>query len=163
LPLAHSLTPGGPDIELLVFAGVLLVAAGYLFIRGAIKPQMSLLMVLGAIALGAGAFALTSSPAGSPGAEISIAAPPNGEVVEAGKQVDLNIDLQGGTLAASPSSDDGGHFHIFVDDSLVSMPGSSTPSVRLKRGTHMVGVEYVDGNHASYKPQILAQIELIAR
>lgn len=163
MPLAHSLTPGGPDIELLVFAGVLLVAAGYLFIRGAIKPQMSLLMVLGAIALGTGAFTLTSSPAGSSTAEISIAAPLGGEIVEANKQIDLSIDLQGAKLAASSSSDDGGHFHIFVDDSLVSMPGSSRPSVRLKRGAHEVGVEYVDGNHASFKPQILAQIELIAR
>lgn len=164
MPLAHSITPGGPDLELTIFAGALLILSVVFFLTKSAKPAVSVVLLLGALGLGAGAFALADSPS-STLASVAIASPGSGKVVAAGKPVRLRVAVEGGKVAAQTSSrnQDAGHLHVFVDDRLVAMPSSVTPKVRLEPGRHSVTVEYVDYRHASFSPKVVAQIDLRAR
>ena len=163
--LAHSLTPGGPDIEFLVLAFAMLSLAIVFFFQKSVKRQVPFILLIVAIALVAGAFTInTTTPVSGAGIKVAIASPPDGAKVEAGKPIKLQVDVTGGKIVSGPSSDPtAGHFHVFVDRQLVDMPTTTTPEVRLSEGSHTVTVEFTDAQHASFSPRILDEIALVAR
>lgn len=125
---AHTLGAGGPDLELFILAGSLLILAVVFFLQKSVKPVVSFVVLVAAIALGAGAFALGRSPqsAGSSDAIVTIVSPSDGDTVPSGKTVTLAVEVEGAKLAtrADPS---GGHLHVYVDGRLESMPVSADP------------------------------------
>jgi hypothetical protein len=163
--LAHSFTPGGPDIEFLVLAFAMLSLAIVFFFQKSVKRQVPVVLIIVAIALVAGAFTINTTPTVSgAGIKVAIASPPDGTKVEAGKPVKLQIDLTGGKIVTGASSDPkAGHFHVYVDRQLVDMPTSATPDVTLSEGSHTVTVEFTNAQHASFSPRILDEIVLVAR
>jgi hypothetical protein len=48
--------------------------------------------------------------------------------------------------------------HVYVDNELVSMPSSSSPTVTLRPGRHTIAVEFVDSRHVSYSPRVTDEI-----
>ena len=58
---AHALYPGGPEAELLIFAGALLVLSIVFFVGKAAKPSVSVGLLLGAIVVGTASFALSGN------------------------------------------------------------------------------------------------------
>lgn len=56
--IGHGSEGGGPDIELLVLAGGMLVLGVILFFQKTAKPIVPLILAVAAFALAAGAFAL---------------------------------------------------------------------------------------------------------
>ncbi len=53
---AHGLTPGGPDIEMLLLSVALLLLAIVFFVQKSVKPQVPVFLLLASVALGVGAF-----------------------------------------------------------------------------------------------------------
>jgi hypothetical protein len=92
---------------------------------------------------------------------VSFASPQDGATVPANEPFEVEIDLEGGELAAS-ASDAGGHLHIFADGSVLSMPSTTTAEVTLEPGEHELKVEYVDIQHASYDPPVQETITVTA-
>jgi hypothetical protein len=162
--LAHTLTPGGPDLEMILVAAGMLVLGVVFFFQRSVKPIVSLGLVAGSLAVGTGAFALGAASSSGSGAEISIVAPGDGALVPARRPVSIRVELSGGSLASSNrAGDEGGHLHVFVDGRLRSMPLGVRPEVRLPPGDHSVRVEYVANDHTSFDPPILAEVRLKAR
>jgi hypothetical protein len=165
--LAHSFTPGGPDVEFLILAFALFALAIVFFFQKTAKRQVPFILLVLAVALTAGAFAVGGSAPKSvsgAGISVSITSPEDGAKVDAGKPVALAIDLQGGRLVTGSSSDPkSGHFHVYVDGTLVDMPATATPDVNLTPGKHVVTVEFTDAAHASFSPRILDEVKLTAR
>lgn len=164
---AHTAGAGGPEIELLILAGAMLVLGVVLFFQKSVKPIVSLVLVLGAFAVGGGAFAFTSDDSTQTAtieATISIVDPVEGATVPANEPVPVEIDLQGGTLTAESRSDDAteGHLHVYVDGELISMPVSDAPEVELEPGSHEITVEFTQADHRSYEPRILDTVEVTA-
>jgi hypothetical protein len=52
--------------------------------------------------------------------------------------------------------------HVYVNDKLQSMQVTDVLEVELEPGTHKVGVEAAQPNHASFDPMILDEIKLKA-
>jgi uncharacterized cupredoxin-like copper-binding protein len=166
--LAHTFTPGGPDIEFLVLAFALLSLAIVLFFQKTAKRQVPFILLVASLAMGAGAFAVGGSApdAGSgAGITVNITNPSDGAQVPAGKPISLEVDLNGGTIVAETSSTDpsAGHYHVFVDRELVDMPTSDTPTVRLEPGEHEVAVEFTDTSHAQFSPRIIDTVTVVAK
>ncbi len=65
--LAHTITPGGPETEYLVVAGAMLVLGVVFFIQKNVKPIVPVILIVGAVAVGAGAFAFRSDGAAGTG------------------------------------------------------------------------------------------------
>jgi hypothetical protein len=166
--LAHTLGPSGPDLELLLVALAVFVVAVILLLRSA-KPIITVGVLVGALALGAGSFALGGSPRGSSpsgaGLGVTIGSPEEGDVVTAGSPIRLRVELDGGRLTTETSSSDpnSGHLHVFVDRKLVSMPSTDSPTVKLKPGEHVIAVEFVDARHLSYSPQVIDEVRVRAK
>lgn len=166
--IAHTLGTGGPDLELLMLAGAMLVLGAILFFQKSAKPIVSLTLVLLSLALGTGAFALGgddgSTSAAPSGVQISIESPTNGESIPADEPVELMIDLEGATVFYGSSSDDPtqGHLHIFIDGKIASMPGILTPKISVPEGTHTLTVEFVAADHSQFSPRITAGVEVRA-
>jgi hypothetical protein len=169
--VAHTFGEGGPDVELIVFGAALLVLGIVFFVQKSAKPVVSLVLVLASFALVAGAFTLDTgdaTEASGPGvtseAEVVIVEPSDGEVVEAGAPLQLEVEVEGGTLVEGVTSDDPteGHLHIFVDGALVDMPSSASSMIELEPGTHELTVEFTQADHRSFEPRVLATIELVA-
>ena len=59
--LAHTLGAGGPDLEMIVLAGALAILGIVFFFQSAVKPVISVVLLIAAVGLGAGAFALGAS------------------------------------------------------------------------------------------------------
>jgi hypothetical protein len=145
---------------LLIAGGLAFVGA---FVFRSVKPDKIgppwALFIAGAILI-ALAFIVPSLEGGTD-AEVGFAFPQDGATVPANEPFDVEIDLTGGELASSPS-DSGGHLHIFVDGSVISMPSTTTAEVTLEPGEHELRVEYVDIQHASYDPPIQETITVTA-
>jgi hypothetical protein len=165
LLLAHSITPGGPEIEVLVLAGALAYLGVYLFVKRATKPYVSVVLMVLALALGVGSFAVGRSAAISTSAAVLIRAPRDGQVVEARTPVELRAEVRGGRLVASTQAQDDnvGHLHVYVDEELVAMPTSDTYELELPPGRHTVTVEFTRADHASYTPRVTDEVSLTAR
>jgi hypothetical protein len=165
LYLAHSFTPGGPEIEVLLLAGALLYLGVYLFVRKAAKPIVSVALVVAALAFGIGAFSIGGSSAASTNVRIEITSPDSGATVEANTPVEVRTRVRGGRLVSSTDAQgtDVGHLHVYVDDNLVAMPTAETYPVELRPGRHTVTVEFTRADHGSFSPQVTDEIELTAR
>lgn len=162
--LAHTITPGGPETEYLILAGALLILGVVFFAMKNVKPIVPVILIVGAVAVGAGAFAFRSDGAAGTGVELSLISPHSGETVDAGEPVQLQVELQGGAMAGQESDGEvPGHLHVFVDGETVDMPTSLTPVVKLPPGKHELAVEFVDSSHVSFSPPIRAQVQLKAR
>jgi hypothetical protein len=148
------------QIALLIAAGVAFVGA---FVFRSIKPDKIgppwALFITGAILVVLGL--LVPRLEGGTDAEVAFASPLDGATVPANEPLEIEIDLEGGELATSTSSS-GGHLHIFVDGSVISMPSTTTAEVTLEPGEHELKVEYVDIQHASYDPPAQETISVTA-
>ena len=148
------------QIALLIAAGVAFLGA---FALRSIKPDKTgaAWAFFGAGALLAGASFILPNLGGGTDATVGFASPQDGDTVPAGEPLTIDIDLEGGELATS-ASDAGGHLHIYVDGSVVSMPSTTTVEVDLEPGEHELRVEYVDFGHASYDPPVQETITVTA-
>ena len=148
------------QIALLIAAGVAFVGA---FVFRSIKPDKIgppwALFIAGAILVVLGL--LVPRLGGGTDAEVGFASLRDGATVPANEPFDIEIDLEGGELATSNSSS-GGHLHIYVDGSVVSMPSTTTAEVTLEPGEHELRVEYVDFQHASFDPPVQETISVTA-
>jgi len=172
LQLAHSLTPGGPDIEVLLIAVALLGLGIALFMQKSTKPYVPVVLLVLAMAVGAGAFAIgansTAVPGGTipapSGLSVTIESPADGAAVPANEPFDVEAKVMGGQVSAATQSTDPrvGHLHVFVDNQLISMPTSTTQQLKLDPGQHTIVVEFTAADHRSYKPRITDSIKVTA-
>lgn len=171
LILAHSFGEGGPEIEFLILAAGMVVLAITFFLQKTTKPQVPLFLLIGAVAVIAGAFAFEGdAPTGSAGsteATVAISAPAEGEVVPAGEPLRLAVELSGGTLIEASSSSDpnAGHLHVYLDGGLVSMPSVTDPAIpaeQMTPGEHEIKVEFTQADHRSFEPRVLASVTVTA-
>ena len=161
---AHSVTPGGPDIEFMVLAVAMFVFAIVLFFQKTAKRSVPVILIIMSMGMFAGAFALSGSPVSSAGIKVAIRSPRQGEVVPANEPFRLDIALSGARLVRNTTSDPkAGHFHVFVDEELVDMPSSKTPDVTLDAGEHTIAVEFTRADHTSFSPRIIEKVEVTAR
>lgn len=160
--LAHGVGSSGPHVEFLVVAGALLVLGVLFYIQKAVKPVVSVILILVAVALGSGAFILGGGESAAQGRSIAITDPKPGDTVEVGAPVELEVFVRGGSLVSGPSDETGGHLHVYVDGELVDMPTTNV-FVELKRGRHTLMVEYVDFEHRPFTPRVKDEIEVEAR
>jgi hypothetical protein len=110
----------------------------------------------GASPTGASAADRPSSPA-----ELSIASPTVGEVVE-GSTVDLRVQLRGATIVPGTTTDivpDEGHLHVLLDDTLISMTEGLEQAIPdVPPGEHRITVEFVATDHAPFDPRVIAVV-----
>jgi len=170
---AHTLGAGGPDLELIMIAGAMAVLGIVFFFQEAVKPAVSIGLIV--VAMGAGAFAFAmggdeepetqeAREAASEGgvspedATVTILSPANGDTVPANAPVEITYEVDPGGLEPDLLGD----MHIYVDGDLESMQTTEVLEVELRPGTYTVGVEAAQPNHASFDPMILDEIELTA-
>lgn len=163
MQFAHTLGEGGPEIEFLIVAAAMLVLGIVFFVQKSVKPVVSVVLVVGAFAMGVGAFAAGGNSSdsaagggcGSLGSNgdtsVTVVTPSDGDVVPAGEPVALDIALEGATGDA-----EGGHFDVSVDDQLETMSAQSDPEVTFAAGEHELRVEYVTSQHQSFDPPVFA-------
>jgi hypothetical protein len=154
---AHTLGTGGPDLELILIAGAMAVLGIVFFFQKAVKPVVSIVLIV--IAIVAGTVAFTMGGDASPeGASVMILSPADGESVPANEPVEITYEIDPGGL----TSEQLGDVHVYVDGELHSMQMTDVLEIELEPGTHTVGVEAAQPNHASFDPMILDEIELTA-
>jgi hypothetical protein len=104
---------------------------------------------------------MTAGPRPSTDATLAIVSPKNGETIR-GSDVPLKLKLEGGTIAASASTElvpDEGHLHVVLDDQLISMTSdleSVIPDVA--PGMHLLKIEFVANDHAPFDPRVIAAV-----
>ena len=170
---AHTLGVGGPDLELIMIAAAMAVLGIVFFFQKAVKPAVSIGLIVVAIGAGAFAFAMggdeepetqeareASAEGGvSPdGASVTILSPAEGDTVPANEPVEITYEVDPGGLEPDLLGD----MHIYVDGELELMQSTEVLEVELRPGTYTVGVEAAQPNHASFDPMILDEIELTA-
>ena len=159
--VAHAAGSSGPHPEFLVVAGALLVLGVLFYIRKAVKPIVSVVLVVLAIALGSGAFIIEADSASA--RSIVITEPKPGDTVRAGEPIRVQVAVDGGSLAGESDDPNAGHLHIEVDGELIAMPSTREPKISFAPGRHTLTAEYVDGRHQSFEPEVRDEIELKAR
>lgn len=158
MPLAHTLGEGGPEIELLLVAVAMLVLGVIFFLQKSAKPVVSVVLVVGAFAMGTGAFVMggesnggdceaTSSSSGD--LAVRITEPADGSTVEANEDITLDIELEGATGEAAD-----GHFDVTIDGEPKAMTGESDPQISMPPGEHELQVEYVNSRHEQFDPPV---------
>jgi hypothetical protein len=167
--LAHTFGTGGPDVELLLVAVALLAMSVVFFFSKTTKPMVPVVLMLGAIALGAGAFAVGGSQGrtgtvSAPDVTVEIVSPADGDDVPASRPIELEVSIEGGELTSDPQATDPtrGHLHVFVDGELIAMPATSTPEVELEPGDHDIAVEFTGADHRSFSPKIIDEVTVAA-
>jgi hypothetical protein len=174
--LAHTLGAGGPDIEMLLLAAALLFLGVTFFVQKTTKPAVPVVLLVAALGVGAGAFAVGASStddhsgndgvvAAPNGVVVSITAPADGDTVSAGESVEVTVELTGADLTDATTSEDPteGHLHIFVDGTIISMPSTTTNEVELEPGDHTIAVEFTTADHRSFDPRIQDEINVTAQ
>jgi hypothetical protein len=176
LPIGHTLGAGGPEIEFLILSGACLVLGLFFFFQKNVKPQASVVLLVVAIALGVGAFAVDSGSS-DPSSEgesigpspvvVTIAEPKDGATVPAGEELLLQVELEGGELVDESTGTDPtkGHLHIYVDGALTTMPSVVNPPVSgdlLGEGEHEITVEFTRADHRSFEPRVTTEITVVA-
>lgn len=79
MQLAHVAYPGGPELELLIFAGALLVLSIVFFFGKVAKPSVSVGLLIGAVVVGTTSF-LLGGDASAATASASIDSPSSGSL-----------------------------------------------------------------------------------
>jgi hypothetical protein len=168
--MAHTFGTGGPDVELLLLAVALLAMGVVFFFSKTTKPMVPVVLMLGAMALGAGAFAVggsqgTSGTVPAPDVGVEIESPADGDEVPAGRPFELEVSIEGGELTGDPQATDPtkGHLHVFVDGELIAMPATPTPEVELEAGEHDIAVEFTGADHRSFSPKIIDEVAVVAK
>ena len=171
--LAHTLGAGGPDLELTLIAGAMIVLGIVFFFQKAVKPAVSVGLIVVGLAAGGFAFANDGGDqpetrgtraaeaeggASSDGASNTILSPKDGATVPANEPVEITYEVEPGDLPP----DQLGDMHVYVNDKLQSMQVTDVLEIELKPGTHTVGVEAAQPNHTSFDPMIIDEIELTA-
>jgi len=161
--LGHTLT-SGPQIELLLLAGAALAAGVLAYLYGWGGSNLPGILLIVSFVVAGGAFVLPGANDATPSsdARVAITSPEDGASVPAGESIAVEVALENGDLAQS-ATDDGGHLHVYVDTKLESMPYSDTATVKLKKGSHAIMIEYVNNQHLSFDPRVLDQVEVVAR
>jgi hypothetical protein len=152
MPLAHVGSGSGPAAELLLLAFALLFLGIVFFFQRSVKPAVSVALVLGALALAGGAFAL-GGPARPADAAVSIVSPADGTTVPADERLLLEVAVHGV---------EDYHLHVYVDGRLDSMPQAGAATVELEPGRHTITVELADQDHAPFDPPLKDSVEVIA-
>lgn len=153
---AHTLGTGGPDLELMLIAGAMAVLGIVFFFQEAVKPAVSIGLIV--VAIGAGAVAFALGGASPEDASVTILSPADGDTVPANEPIEITYELDPGGLQPDLLGD----MHIYVDGKLQSMQTADVLELELEPGTYTVGVEVAQPNHASFDPMILHEIELTA-
>ena len=165
--LGHALGgAGGPELEFLILSGACLFLGVFFFFQKNVKPQASVVLLVVAIGLAVGAFAVDTGGGSSP-ATISIVEPQDGDTVPAREELILSVEIEDGELTTDTEATDPslGHLHIYVDGQLVSMPSTEQPPIpadRLPPGEHEITVEFTQANHEQFEPRILDEITVTA-
>ncbi|HET7482688.1 MAG TPA: hypothetical protein VFK89_07500 [Actinomycetota bacterium] len=107
--------------------------------------------------------AACSGGGGSDSIKVSITDPKDGATVAAGESVPVQADIEGADLATSMTDTSAGHIHIYVDGKIASMPIGDSATVKLKPGDHEIEVEYVDADHKSLDPPVIATVHVTAK
>jgi hypothetical protein len=162
--LAHAVGPGaGVEIELLVLAAAVTVVGISRLSTTESRAWVAWTIIGVGVALGALSVALPRIGGPSrPDATVAILAPRDGATVPAGEPVELRIEVDGGSIARSPTDTEKGHLHLYLDGELQQMPYSTTAAVTLEPGVHDLTVEYVDPQHISYDPPVVTTVEVEA-
>lgn len=174
LNLAHTFGTGGPDVELLLLAVALLFLGVTFFIQKTTKPAVPVVLLVAALGVGGGAFAVGAATGSGDGngtlqapgeLAVSIVSPSEGSTVPARETLDLVVNVVGGELTSATESEDPtqGHLHIFVDGTLTSMPTTTTQKIRLEPGEHTLGVEFTTADHRSFEPRIMDEVAVTAQ
>ena len=104
---------------------------------------------------------MTAGPRPSTDATLAIVSPKNGETIR-GSDVTLELELDGGTIATSASTElvpDEGHLHVVLDDQLISMTSDLESVISdVAPGTHLIKVEFVANDHAPFDPRVIAAV-----
>lgn len=169
MSLAHILSNGsGPDVELLIAAFGAGVLGITFFMQKAVKPQVSVVLLLVTVALGITTFTMGGSESSvnppAPDVTLTFVSPTNEATVPANEDIEVTIDIEGGQLVSDPNStvEGGGHLHIYVDGVNVSMPTTETSEIELERGVHVITAEFVSPDHHQFSPRIFEEIEVTA-
>jgi len=170
---AHTLGVGGPDLELMMIAAAMAVLGIVFFFQKAVKPVVSIGLIVVAVGAGAIAFAVggdqepenqatreaeAEGGVSPDGASVTILSPADGDTVPANEPVEITYEVDPGNLPA----DQLGDMHVYVDGELQSMQTTDVLEVELEPGTYVLGVEAAQPNHVSFDPMILDEIELTA-
>jgi hypothetical protein len=81
-----------------------------------------------------------------------------------GSELDVALDLQGGTIVQSTTSSiapDTGHIHLLLDGNLVSMTFGTDQVVDLSdvaTGPHTITAEFVAADHLPFSPPVTASV-----
>jgi hypothetical protein len=165
IPLADGQVVGGrTSLWLDLVAVVLLALAIVIFVRKG-RPQVIMLLLLGAVIIGIGSVVVGPSPVAAPDVSLRIVTPTDNSTVAADAPVEIRVDLEGGKLTSSTdqTAPNVGHLHISVDGSIVSMPGTPQATVELEPGRHLIVVEFVGADHQPFSPPIVRSAAVIAR
>jgi hypothetical protein len=100
---------------------------------------------------------------GSTNPTVAIVQPASGAKVPSGQPVTVEAKVEGAELAASMDDTSAGHLHVYIDGKIASMPITTTSTVVLKPGPHQIEVEFVDPNHTSLDPPVIASVEVTAK
>jgi hypothetical protein len=157
--------PPGPG--LLGAAGLLALAALYLFIRRRGAPMVRLALLILSLTVLTG-YLSAGSPKPPPSVTLRLVSPSEGEIVPAGKPIPVLLQLKGAVLVpptvqtfSTPPPSNAGHIHILVDGRLVQSTGQA--EVTLSPGSHSVAAEFVDPYHRSFSPRIIDSVKVVAR
>lgn len=168
--LAHTLGTGGPDLELIILAVVMTILGIVFFFQKAVKPAVSVLLVVLGVAAGAFAFVAggdqesTAQPVAdgsgvsSGGATVEIMSPSEGDVVPANEEIAIEYRVDPGELPPEELGD----MHVYIDGELDSMQVKDVLTVEVPGGTHTVAVEAAQPNHSSFDPPIIDEIQVTA-
>ncbi|MEP7056020.1 MAG: hypothetical protein ABI912_12320 [Actinomycetota bacterium] len=95
-------------------------------------------------------------------ARLAILSPQTDQVVPL--HTEVKVQLTGGTLLdPAVTKGSGGHLHVSVDGSLISMTDKLDQQVQLTPGRHTVTAEYVAPDHASFKTPVIAAVVFDAK
>jgi hypothetical protein len=103
----------------------------------------------------------TDGPRIASTATLAFERPAADQVIE-GDEVQVVLDLQGGTVVEQTSSDvrpDEGHIHLSLDGALVSMTYGTVQVVDLRGiepGIHVLDAEFVAADHLPFDPPVTA-------
>lgn len=163
--LAHTLGAGGPDFEMLMIAGALVVLGIVFFFQRSVKPMTAFVLLVVGVGVGSGAFFVGAQTgnAGPSRAGVIINSPSDGITVPANTDIPFDVSVRGGTLATEQGPNSGGHLHVYVDGTLDSMPSGGPPVVNLTPGKHVITIEYVGPKHVSFSPPVQTDVSVTAK
>ena len=133
---------------------------------------LAVVLVVGAAWLPRAIFPRTAAtpPANTPRiastATLSFEEPRDGDVV-GGDQLEVVMDLQGGTVVPGTSTTlapDEGHLHLRIDGQLVSMTYGNVQVVDMRPygpGRHTIEAEFVAADHLPFDPPVEASVEVV--